>query len=146
MWQSASPWYVGIQRALDSADRPEIGPFGPIYREYRHDGKGAIAHLKRERTGEAVAALHHPEIGDIDLVWGVAGTGASDGYGLAKLVKFHPEVLGDLQGLMLRLHKIPAKSGVNRVRLEGDSGHAVVSLDWRGNKKTWLLTAYEPEK
>ena len=61
--------------------------------------------------GEAVAALHHPEVGDIDLIWGKEGTGKSDGYGLAKLVKYHPEVVDDLQGIYMRLPWVITSEG-----------------------------------
>ena len=45
---------------------PEIGPFGPVLRQYRHDAQGAIKALTELQDGEAVAALYHPEVGDID--------------------------------------------------------------------------------
>lgn len=121
----------------------EIGPFGPILTQYRGDAQGAIKALTELQDGEAVAALNHPDVGDIDLVWGEVGTSNSDGLGLAKLVKWHPEVLGDLQGFLNGLRKDTATSGKNRVRLVGDDGKAVVRLQWDGQAKTWLLTAYE---
>jgi hypothetical protein len=124
----------------------EVGPFGPILRQFRGDAQGAIAALTKLKTGEAVAALHHPEVGDIDLVWGRLGTPAKDyedGFGLAKIAVKHPEVLGDLQGFLSGLHKDPVGSGRNRIRLVSDAGDAVVSLDWKGEQKVWLLTAYK---
>ncbi|HEY5798629.1 MAG TPA: hypothetical protein VIT92_00335, partial [Burkholderiaceae bacterium] len=75
------------QGPLFSKSPARSGAFGPIFTQYQGDAVGAIARLKRERTGEAVGALNHPELGPIDLVWGKEGTGASDGYGLAKLLK-----------------------------------------------------------
>lgn len=127
------------QQAGDQA----VGPFGPILTDYKGDAQGAIAKLTELQTGEAVAALSHPEIGDIDLVWGSEGTGQSDGYGLAKLVKYHPEVLGDLQGFIDSLKKDEAGSGKNRVRLRSDNGFASVRLEWDGQAKHWLMTAFE---
>ena len=123
--------------------KQETGSFGPILRQFRHDAQGAIAKLKELQTGEAVAALHHRDVGDIDLVWGVEGTSASDGNGLAKLIKFHPEVLDDLQGFINGLSKDEKRSGKNRTVLTADNGRAVVSLDWFGDQKTWLLTAFQ---
>lgn len=132
---------------MDAASRPakntETGAFGPILREFRHDAGGAIAKLTELQDGEAVAALHHPEVGDIDLVWGSEGTGKSDGMGLAKLVKYHPEVITDLQGFIAELKKNDEKSGENRVRLESPTGFAAVRLDWDGKAKAWLMTAFE---
>lgn len=117
------------------------GPFGKIFTEHHHDAQGAIAKLSEEKGGEAVGALHHPKIGDIDLVWGKEGTGASDGYGLAKLLKFHPEVVGDLQNIVSNMELVT--DGKNRKILESPTHAATVRLDWNKENKKWLLTAYE---
>lgn len=126
-----------------SGEVEETGDFGPMYRNFRHDAKGAIEHLKRTKTGEAIAALHHPEVGDIDLVWGKEGTGKSDGAGLAKLVKYHPEVVDDLQGILLTLRKDDKRSTTRRIQLESKDHQAGIRLDWDGKQKHWLLTAFE---
>jgi len=70
---------------FDQSFDPEHGPFGPVLRDFQGDAQGAIAKLLELKNGEAIGALHHPDIGDIDLVWGEEGTGNSDGYGLASL-------------------------------------------------------------
>ncbi|QHS08756.1 hypothetical protein [Sinimarinibacterium sp. NLF-5-8] len=124
------------------------GAFGPIFTQFRHDAQGAIEHLRQQQTGEAVAALHHPEVGDIDLVWGREGTAAKnyeDGHGIAKIAKKHPEVLGDLQGFVEALSVNPKKSGQTRRVLESDDGKAVVVLDYKGESKKWLLTAFRKD-
>lgn len=118
----------------------ETGEFGPILRQFHHDAKGAVRRLRRLRSGEAVAALHHPDVGDIDLIWGNEGRTRSKGYGLAKLVKWHPEVLGDLQGHILRMRKTAEND--NSIQLDSDDYHAVVRLNWQGREKRWLLTAF----
>ena len=123
---------------------PADGDFGPIHREYRHNPAGAIARLKKERNGEAIAALYHPEIGDIDLVWGQEGTGKSDGYGLSKLVKYHPGVIDALPRI-LQFMSVVSKTK-NRIRLETDDHFVSVRLAWNGAAKTWLLTAFEKEE
>ena len=126
--------------AFDQA-RPNDGPFGPIADQFKGDAAGAIEHLTREKTGEAVGALSHAEIGDIDLVWGKEGTGKSNGYGLAKIAKFHPEVLGELQDILSGMH-VTSKTD-NRVQLESADHKAAVQLNWHGTAKKWLLTAFE---
>ena len=134
--------------AEQSPANQSTGDFGPILTQYRHDAQGAIKALTELQDGEAVAALQHPEVGDIDLVWGKSGTSAKeyeDGHGLAKISIKHPEVLKDLQGFLLRLHKDNEQSGKNRIRLVDDKGTAVVRLQWNGNQKIWLLTAFENE-
>jgi len=119
----------------------EEGPFGKIFTEHHHDAQGAIDKLTQEKGGEAVGALHHPDIGDIDLVWGKEGTGASDGYGLAKLLKFHPEVVKDLQNIVSGMNVVT--EGKNRKVLESPTHSATIRLDWNKESKKWLLTAYE---
>ena len=37
---------------------------------FHNNYKAALAYLKEKQCGEAKSALWHPEIGDIDLVWG----------------------------------------------------------------------------
>lgn len=80
----------------ESAESPKTGAFGTVYTQFKGKPQEAIAFLLEKKEGEAVGALHHKDIGDIDLVWGKEGTAKSDGFGLAKLAKYHPEVLGNL--------------------------------------------------
>ena len=121
--------------------RFSTGDFGEIYEQFRGKPKEAIAFLMEKQSGEAVGALYHPEIGEIDLVWGEAGTGKSDGYGLAKLVKFHPEVINNLQEILSEMQIV--KQSANRVNLESDKYQAAVRLTWNNKAKKWLLTAFE---
>jgi hypothetical protein len=120
--------------------RRKEGDFGPIFDEYKHDVQGAIDRLMQEKRGEAVAALHHPELGDIDLVWGETGP-RNKGYGLAKIADRHPEVLYDLQNLLSQMRVVQREG--NSVVLDSPSHTSVVKLDWKGKDKRWLLTAYE---
>ena len=117
------------------------GMFGNIYDQFKGKAKEAIAFLLQKKEGEATGALHHKDIGDIDLVWGEEGTGKSDGFGLAKLVKYHPEVLDNLQNILDDMHVVQRSD--NRVRLESASHQAAVRLTWDNQKKNWLLTAFE---
>lgn len=119
----------------------EVGPFGRIYRQFKGKAKEAIQFLLDKKEGEAVGALSHPEIGDIDLVWGEEGTSNSDGYGLAKLAKYHPEVLENLQEIINDMRV--TKRSANRVQLESDTHQAAVRLTWDNMSKNWLLTAFE---
>ncbi|WP_257835245.1 DUF2213 domain-containing protein [Burkholderia glumae] len=134
----------GGSGSSSESSSPKVGPFGPILTNFKGDAQGAIKALTEMQDGEAIGALHHPEIGDIDLVWGQPGTGNSDGYGLSKIVEFHPEVLGDLQGILVSMTK--RQAGKNRIRLESPDHEASVRLSWDGEAKSWLLTAYEKEE
>lgn len=135
--------YKGVKRTEDITPIGK-GEFGDIYDQFRGKSQEAIAFLLKKRGGEALGALHHKDIGDIDLVWGVEGTAKSDGYGLAKLAKFHPEVLDNLQAI---LNEMEVKSrSANRVKLENETHQAAVRLTWNDKSKTWLLTAFEKKE
>ena len=120
---------------------PVVGPFGEIYTQFKGKSQEAIAFLLTKKSGEAVGALHHKEIGDIDLVYGKEGTGHSDGYALAKLAKYHPEVLNNLQDILDDM--VVTKRSENRVQLESEKYQAAVRLTWDNKNKTWLLTMFE---
>lgn len=121
----------------------EVGNFGPILTQFKGDAQGAIKALTELQSGEAVAALSHPEVGDIDLVWGeTSDNPRKKGEGLAKIAKWHPEVLDDLQGFIDGLHIHQRHAG--RIHLtDGKNERAAVRLDFNGATKTWLLTAYD---
>ena len=134
-------WLLSERGKADSQEQSMTGAFGPIYTQFKGKAKEAIAFLLEKKDGEAIAALHHKDIGDIDLVWGKEGTGKSDGYGLAKLAKYHPEVLDNLQEIMDDM--VVTNRSENRVQLESETHQASVRLTWDNEKKNWLLTAFE---
>lgn len=135
--------YAKVKFSLKDIKPVGVGAFGNIYNQFRGNAKAAIEFLKKVRGGEAVGALHHKDIGDIDLVWGKEGTGHSDGYGLSKLVKYHPEVLDNLQEILNDMRVV--LSSKNRVNLESETHKAGVRLTWDGERKSWLLTAFKKE-
>lgn len=135
--------YAKVKFSLKDIKPVGVGAFGNIYNQFRGNAKAAIEFLKKIRGGEAVGALHHKDIGDIDLVWGKEGTGHSDGYGLSKLVKYHPEVLDNLQEILNDMRVV--SSSKNRVNLESETHKAGVRLTWDGERKSWLLTAFNKE-
>ena len=135
--------YAKVKFSLKDIKPVGVGAFGNIYNQFRGKAKAAIEFLKKVRGGEAVGALHHKDIGDIDLVWGKEGTGHSDGYGLSKLVKYHPEVLDNLQEILNDMRVVSRSK--NRVNLESETHKAGVRLTWDGERKSWLLTAFKKE-
>lgn len=139
-------------RAIDAATdnvlrESEQGPFGPRLHYDSQDPnawKQAIKDLQKLRAGEAVGILKHKDIKDpIDLVWGEEGTGRSNGWGLAKIAKYHPEVLDDLQARLSSASKV--SESPNRIRLESDRDQFAIRLDYDAQDKTWLLTAFEKQ-
>lgn len=127
-----------------AAVREEESDFGPVLTQYRGDAPGAIQKLIELQTGDAVGALTHPEIGSIDLIYGKEGEqkySYRDGFGLGKIAIKHPEVLSDLQNIIAGM-RITVRSD-NRINLESATHKGAVRLEWNGQRKTWLLTAFE---
>lgn len=132
---------IDAARTAFQAKGGSVGAFGPVHEDLRGNWQEGVQRLLAEQDGEIPAAIVHPEVGGIDLVWGNAGTGASDGAGLAKIAHFHPEIIDQLPELIGSM-KVQSKTA-NRIRLETPDHMAVVRLDYDGEAKTWLLTAYE---
>lgn len=122
----------------------ETGPFGPILKGYEGDWRAAALELESRQSGEAPDALSHPDVGGIALVWGKEGTSRNDGAGLAKILAWHPEMLDDLQG-RLEAAKVVGRTD-NRIQLESEKDRFAVRLDYDGERKTWLLTAFEKDE
>ena len=65
--------FKGLRRPRD-ADTIEggqaVGPFGPVHPDLAGDYPAALARLQADGAGEVPGAIRHPEIGEVDLVWG----------------------------------------------------------------------------
>lgn len=116
-----------------------VGVFGNIYNQFKGKAKEAIAFLTKQRSGEAIGALTHPEVGEISLVWGNSKAG------LEKIWNKHSEVLDDLQAIIQNMNVVQRSD--NRIKLESPTHFAVISKDWKGTpREQWLLTAYEKKE
>lgn len=120
--------------AQAAADADTLGVETPAYSRQQAWAE-ARDQLMRDQAGEVPGALYHPEVGPIDLVWG------DESAGLAKIVDKHPEVLANLPEL---IDNMGVKSHTaNRVILQSLDHRAVVRLDYDGQDKKWLLSAYQ---
>ncbi|ABS44288.1 conserved hypothetical protein [Campylobacter jejuni subsp. doylei 269.97] len=141
----------GIKKDIPSALRGKIEQelninplkeFGENYTEYYHDGKGALQKLLIEKQGQVAGAFHRKDLGDIDLVWGVEGSSRSDGYGLSKIVKYHNEVLHQIDDI---INEGELKRD-NKGRLNIEYKNSIIGLrdNWKGekNKNHWIITSY----
>lgn len=153
--KSKKAWLLAKKRQiLESFTQPQSeakpaakGDFGPVFTQFKGKPQEAIEHLLQVKDGEAVSALHHKDIGEIDLVWGKEGTPGKDykdGYGLAKIAKKHPTIINNLQEIISRMSV--SKQDRNRAILESLDHRAIVRLRWNDKIKNWLLTAYETEE
>ena len=113
-----------------------LGDFGEVYEQFRGKPKEAIAFLMEKKSGEAVGALNHKDIGEISIVYG------NDKAGLKKIASKHPEVLDIMQDILDESEVVQQSD--NRVKLESDRYFAVISKDYLGTPRApWLLTTFE---
>ncbi len=119
------------------------GPFGSVFEA--DNWRDAVRFLKNSKSGEVANILDHPEVGKIGIAWGKAGTGKSDGHGLAKLVIHHPEVVDNLPEILRRMNVDRTKVITNRVHLRGADHSGAVKLEWDGQAGLWLLTLFKRE-
>ncbi|EFS9252849.1 hypothetical protein HWS73_001840, partial [Campylobacter upsaliensis] len=137
----------------DTFNIKPLEEFGTNYAEFYRDGKGAVEKLlkeaedfkqrgeKGEFKGQVAGAFYKEGLGEIDLVWGEAGSGKSDGFGLAKIVKYHPEVIDKLDDIIANTSIV--KESDNRYHLENENYKLAIRKDFEGKKTNWLLTAFE---
>ncbi len=110
-----------------------------IHRTKNPTLRSAFETLFQNRSGYIENVLSHPQLHcDIALYYGKTG---EKGYGLAHIAEKHPEILPDLDEIIL--HSTIKEVLKDRIILETDNHKAVVDLVFNTKKHTWLVTAYE---
>jgi hypothetical protein len=99
--------------------------------------RDAVDQMTANQGGEVPGAIEHPDVGPIDVVWG-----NKDG-GLQHIMAKHPEVVDNLPQIVRDMDVVQRTP--NRVQLESADHHATVRLDYDGQAKKWLLTAFKKE-
>lgn len=138
-----APSTIGERLSDQAAEARNVSKFGPAHSPdtFKGDWKSAVKQLSSDQTGEIPGMIEHPEIGAIDVVWGHYNPDTEKGQGLAKIMGKHPEVVDDLPNVIQSM-QIKSRSE-NRIILESADHKGVVRLDYDGETKTWLMTAFE---
>lgn len=139
-----------LQKAPYTPIKPiGVGPFGPIYDQFRGKVKEAFDFLLDRKDGDLLGVFHRDDVGDIDLVWGEAKTKYT-GKGLAHIIKKHIDTLHDFSSIDDAISTIDnvIKNGniaYNGNNLEiGNNGYKVVIA--QTDDKKWILTAFDNTK
>lgn len=145
----------GVKKDIPSALRGKIEQelniqplkeFGENYAEYYHDGKGALQKLLIEKQGQVAGAFHRKDLGDIDLVWGeVTDKIKHKGYGLSHIIDKHPELDLKLISDIVDKGKLNNQNNI-RYRIEYKNYIIGLSSEYKGNKRTFIITAFERYK
>ena len=118
----------------------QSGDFGPQHKlKNEGDPNEAINVLMKKKDGEVIGAYKHPDLGDIDFVY---GKGGKNGYGLAHIAEKHgDEALRNIPKT-LRDGALVEKTDTWAIIVD-NKNKAAIRLDWNGKAKQWLVSAYE---
>ena len=123
-------------------------PFGKAYNEYSGKPKEAIEYLIKKKNGYVPNAIYKEGIGDIDIVWGEAGTGKS-GYGLSHIIRRRneegyngEEFVKQLPDIINNGKVIDRDKGLGRLYVLNNNKEVAIRLTWDNKERNWLVSAY----
>lgn len=114
---------------------------GKEYKGYK--GKKAIEKLMSEKNGHIKGAFFREDIGDIDLLWG------NENFGLNHIIQRRAEQSIDIETFLQDLDEVIEKGNFRKKNNRGNFEFmlnkkiAVISPELKGNKLTFLLTAFK---
>ena len=107
---------------------------------------------------DKINALHREDLGYISLIYGNAGNVEKNfkgGYGIIHIISKRNfednkqtgiKIVKKLIDVILAGEISKTIKSKQTVHIQKDGYEAVLSLDWKGNKITWLLTGYKIKK
>ncbi|MCL2681930.1 MAG: hypothetical protein FWE63_00425 [Bacteroidales bacterium] len=128
----------------------KTGEFGSIYTKFENKPKNAIKHLKKKKTGECVKALYREDIGYVDIVWGENNSETNSGYGLKHIIEKHGKEIKyigfeveEFIPMAFKMGGVKKAKESYKILIENDLYRIVLLTEWKGRKKTLLLTAFD---
>ncbi len=128
----------------------KTGEFGTVYTQFKRKPKQAIKHLMKVKEGEAVAAMYRHDIGFIDIVWGENNPETNKGFGLKHIIEKHGKEIKqlgfnieDFIPIVVQYGNLKEAKQKDKLLLESNLFRVVLLKEWKGNKKQFLLTAFD---
>lgn len=116
------------------------------FAEFRGKPEGAIEKLLQEKSGYVSGAIYKEGIGDIDFIYGESG---KNGYGLAHIIERRnqqgingEEFVREIPELIKSGNVYTQLNYPGRKYIVSGDKEAAVRLDWNGENRNWLVTAY----
>lgn len=126
------------------------GEFGTIYTQFENKPVQAIKFLIKKKDGECTKVFYRKEIGYIDIVWGkVTDPINHKGFGLAHIIDKHETDIKKLGfdianfiAIVVQFGNLSLSKSKEEYLLESDNFRVVIESKYKGNKKNWILTAF----
>ena len=133
-------------------DIKPLKEFGTNYAEGYHDGAWSIQKLLDTKEGQVAGAFEKEGLGDIDLVWGDSSFGLAHilerrtqdfiEQGLSK-EEAQKQALEFVKQIPEIIQKGKVELGKNRAFIDFDNKRSLIALDYKGEDRKWLITAYK---
>lgn len=120
-----------------------IGSLGESFPQFSDKPQEAIDHLLTVKQGYVPAAWNHPQIGEVDLIYGAFTGRAAGSGGLAKIAALRPELIATL-GENFQNAAVDSDNE-NTIQLSNGGNKYVVRKTYFDNQMRWLLTAYKKD-
>ncbi|HPR92264.1 MAG TPA: hypothetical protein PLR64_03370, partial [Candidatus Dojkabacteria bacterium] len=123
---------------------PKKSVFGTEWREYNRKPIEGVEHLKKVQEGVIPEFAHLEGTGWIELPWG-ENDANNNGYGLKHILENHPDTdMNKVADIINKTKKGDYKKETeNRIVYENDKMRIIIRKDWEGEKRNWILTAYD---
>ena len=136
-----------VEDGEGGGDVAGVSEWGEAFPQFTGKPAEAIEHLMKEKRGYVPGAFWHEDLGPVDLPW---GHGGDDGFGVAHILEQRNYRGEDGETLIRQLPKlfrggqiIPGGAhSPDRVFIVHKEHGAIISLERRGKKTNWLLTAF----
>nr|DAW67015.1 MAG TPA: crystallin beta/gamma motif-containing protein [Herelleviridae sp.] len=130
----------------NGGESPDDGYPEKDYPEYKGKGQKAVDFIVKQKGGQVRGAFNRPEIGDIDVVWGkITNAQKHEGYGLAHIIDKHGIEATKKIGDAIKNGDIIHPNNDNRIAIESNGYHIGLRQQWNGQKKNWIITAFDKE-
>lgn len=121
--------------------------FSPTFYQFKNKPVKAIQFLMQIKKGQAVDALFRSDIGFIDIIWG------NNQLGLCHIINKHGKEIEQLGfsienfiPIIIQFGELKPSVRKDRILLEGNMFRAVISLEYMGREKKFLLSAFDLRK
>ena len=125
-----------------------VAEWGTRFTQFQNKPLEAINYLLDKKSGYAEKTVYRDGLGWIDIVYGKTGQGAKDmdGYGLAHILKRHPDIDFEQMAELLKNGRIiDGHSGNKLIISENSKNKIIVMLNWKGTLRQWVVSAYGRE-